>query len=366
MSHSVHSSDDEFRLSDSTSACSVLNLRVQQNQFWTTVAQNLQVLIDNSCPGAEYEMLEEEFAKPLHSRSAAEQPTNKKKNRYTNILPYDTTRVVLTPNEEGSSDYINANFVGPEGEYIAAQAPVASSLEDFWKMILQYRVPVIVMLTREYESSKLKAHRYWPGSGTECYGNYTVTLLVEDSIDDSFIMREFLVEGPENQQVKTVQYQFLTWPDHDVPESSAPLVEVMSTIDGRFKQEGLIDSENKVKQPPVAIHCRYLSNIKFIYYYPFALFPIIIFFFFFFSAGIGRTGAFIVIHSKLAALKKIYKAVDEDGTCEIPPVSLMDTLRELRHQRHGMITQAVQYEFCYQTLLKEIQKLANEESLESC
>lgn len=339
MSHSVHSSDDEFRLSDSTSACSVLNLRVQQNQFWTTVAQNLQVLIDNSCPGAEYEMLEEEFAKPLHSRSAAEQPTNKKKNRYTNILPYDTTRVVLTPNEEGSSDYINANFVGPEGEYIAAQAPVASSLEDFWKMILQYRVPVIVMLTREYESSKLKAHRYWPGSGTECYGNYTVTLLVEDSIDDSFIMREFLVEGPENQQVKTVQYQFLTWPDHDVPESSAPLVEVMSTIDGRFKQEGLIDSENKVKQPPVAIHC---------------------------SAGIGRTGAFIVIHSKLAALKKIYKAVDEDGTCEIPPVSLMDTLRELRHQRHGMITQAVQYEFCYQTLLKEIQKLANEESLESC
>jgi len=58
----------------------------------------------------------------------------------------------------------------------------------------------------------------------------------------------------------------------------------------------------------------------------------------------------------------MYNNVDEDGCCDVPPMSFMDTLRELRHQRHGMITQVVQYEFCYRTLLQEIQTLANQES----
>jgi len=83
---------------------------------------------------------------------------------------------------------------------------------------------------------------------------------------------------------------------------------------------------------------------------------------FFLSAGIGRTGAFIVIHSKLNQLKEIYNQVGDKDSCDIPPISIMDNLRELRRQRHGMITRKSQYLFCYDTLLKEIQILANQES----
>lgn len=45
-------------------------------------------------------------------RGAADLPVNRPKNRFTNILPYDHSRVKLQPtDDEEGSDYINANFV---------------------------------------------------------------------------------------------------------------------------------------------------------------------------------------------------------------------------------------------------------------
>ena len=44
--------------------------------------------------------------------TAADMPVNRPKNRFTNILPYDHSRVKLQPSDdEEGSDYINANFV---------------------------------------------------------------------------------------------------------------------------------------------------------------------------------------------------------------------------------------------------------------
>ncbi|KAI5625744.1 tyrosine-protein phosphatase non-receptor type 18, partial [Silurus asotus] len=83
---------------------------------------------------------------------------NIKKNRYKDILPYDQTRVVLTPTTpEYSSDYINANFIkGVTGSrrYIATQGPLNNTLVDFWRMIWEYDVKVIVMACREFEMAK--------------------------------------------------------------------------------------------------------------------------------------------------------------------------------------------------------------------
>lgn len=59
----------------------------------------------------------EEFEELKHvgreqSCSAADLPCNRPKNRFTNILPYDHSRVKLQPvDDEEGSDYINANYV---------------------------------------------------------------------------------------------------------------------------------------------------------------------------------------------------------------------------------------------------------------
>lgn len=44
--------------------------------------------------------------------NAADLPVNRPKNRFTNILPYDHSRVKLMPSDdEEGSDYINANYI---------------------------------------------------------------------------------------------------------------------------------------------------------------------------------------------------------------------------------------------------------------
>eukprot|EP00116_Pleurobrachia_bachei_P019161 sb/3479423/ len=64
---------------------------------------------------------------------------NSPKNRYRNILPVDHSRVKLTlkgPNI--NSDYINANYIHGYNKpraFIATQAPLPETIEDFWAMI---------------------------------------------------------------------------------------------------------------------------------------------------------------------------------------------------------------------------------------
>ncbi|CAK6984511.1 receptor-type tyrosine-protein phosphatase O isoform X4, partial [Scomber scombrus] len=86
------------------------------------------------------------------THDAADLPVNRPKNRYTNILPYDFSRVKLISmhNDEGS-DYINANYIPGykhPNEYIATQGPLPETRNDFWKMILQEKSPIVVMLTQ--------------------------------------------------------------------------------------------------------------------------------------------------------------------------------------------------------------------------
>ena len=82
-----------------------------------------------------------------HAHASATLPCNKTKNRYTDVLPVEATRIKLAPRgDEPGSDYINANIVtdptpvsrdGSEGNdiYICAQAPLQTTLSDFWRMV---------------------------------------------------------------------------------------------------------------------------------------------------------------------------------------------------------------------------------------
>ena len=51
-----------------------------------------------------------------HTKEVSLQVENRVKNRYTDILPYDHSRVKLSLRDnDGSSDYINANFIPVSG-----------------------------------------------------------------------------------------------------------------------------------------------------------------------------------------------------------------------------------------------------------
>ncbi|KAJ8395086.1 hypothetical protein AAFF_G00035420 [Aldrovandia affinis] len=117
---------------------------------------------------------------------------NIKKNRYKDILPYDQTRVTLKPlKTESESDYINASFIqGTTGNkrYIATQGPLSHTLGDFWRMVWQYDIKVIVMACRETELGKRKCERYWTApTETSIFGPFTVTNLEECSPNDEVV-----------------------------------------------------------------------------------------------------------------------------------------------------------------------------------
>ncbi|KAL7926452.1 hypothetical protein ACQKWADRAFT_140250 [Trichoderma austrokoningii] len=86
------------------------------------------------------------------------------KNRYKDILPFEHARVKLQNKPEGSCDYINASHLAASRsnkKYIASQGPLPATFEDFWSVIWEQDVRVIIMLTAESEGGQLKCHTYW-------------------------------------------------------------------------------------------------------------------------------------------------------------------------------------------------------------
>ncbi|KAG7224368.1 hypothetical protein INR49_004710 [Caranx melampygus] len=133
---------------------------------------------------------------------------NIKKNRYKDILPYDQSRVVLFPLTSNSdSDYINASFIKgvvADNKYIACQGPLSSTVIDFWRMIWQHDVKVIVMACREIEMGKQG----------------------ETHLSEDIVVRALTVTYQQDSR-SVIHYQFLSWPDHDVPYEAAGVVDLL-------------------------------------------------------------------------------------------------------------------------------------------
>lgn len=107
------------------------------------------------------------------------------KNRYANVIPLPETRVPLANiSNDPLTEYINASYVrGPKNAtkyYIACQAPIESTVADFWRMIWEQQTKVIIMLTELVENDVEKCAEYIPPSEvTDCrrlYGDFQVTL----------------------------------------------------------------------------------------------------------------------------------------------------------------------------------------------
>ena len=86
-----------------------------------------------------------------HNILGAKAAENLSKNRYRDISPYDQTRVIL--HNLPSGDYINANYINMEvpgsgivNRYIAAQGPLPNTCADFWEMVWQQQITLVVSI----------------------------------------------------------------------------------------------------------------------------------------------------------------------------------------------------------------------------
>lgn len=232
---------------------------------------------------------------------------NKPKNRYANVIAYDHSRVILT-SVDGvpGSDYINANYIDgyrKQNAYIATQGPLPETLSDFWRMVWEQRTVTIVMMTRLEEKSRVKCDQYWPCRGTETYGMIQVTLL--DTVElATYSVRTFAIYKNGSSEKREVrQFQFMAWPDHGVPEYPTPILAFLRRV----------KTCNPPDAGPMVVHC---------------------------SAGVGRTGCFVVIDAMLERVK-LEKTVDIYGhvTC-------------MRAQRNYMVQTEDQYIFIHEALLE--------------
>ncbi|XP_032923279.1 receptor-type tyrosine-protein phosphatase F isoform X18 [Catharus ustulatus] len=232
---------------------------------------------------------------------------NKPKNRYANVIAYDHSRVILTSIDGvPGSDYINANYIDgyrKQNAYIATQGPLPETLSDFWRMVWEQRTATIVMMTRLEEKSRVKCDQYWPSRGTETYGMIQVTL--QDTVElATYTVRTFaLCKNGSNEKTELRQFQFMAWPDHGVPEYPTPILAFLRRV----------KACNPTDAGPMVVHC---------------------------SAGVGRTGCFIVIDAMLERMKH-EKTVDIYGhvTC-------------MRSQRNYMVQTEDQYIFIHEALLE--------------
>uniref|UniRef100_A0A3B3Z8I9 protein-tyrosine-phosphatase n=1 Tax=Periophthalmus magnuspinnatus TaxID=409849 RepID=A0A3B3Z8I9_9GOBI len=268
----------------------------------------------------EFEVLQQQECKLLYPRKEGQKAENKSKNRYKNILPFDTTRVEIRENDPDilGSDYINANYIQVNGRhgdeskvFIATQGCLQNTVLDFWKMVYQENTRVIVMTTKEMERGRNKCVRYWPDlHGTKEYSRIVVRNVDERPAQD-YILRKLEVTRLDREPLRYIwHYQYLTWPDHGVPNEPGGVL--------WFLEEVNRTQSTMPTAGPIVVHC---------------------------SAGIGRTGTIIVIDILIDIINR--QGLDCD-------IDIPKTIQWVRQQRSGMVQTEAQYKFIYMAVQQYI------------
>ncbi|XP_078477981.1 tyrosine-protein phosphatase non-receptor type 7-like [Lampetra planeri] len=249
-----------------------------------------QAATDADTLNVEYQKIPPNFV----STAELDVPGHTIKDRYKTIMPNPESRVILrnTEEEEAPDRYINANYIrgykGAPRAYIATQGPMLHTVGDFWDMVWQERSSIIVMVTRLKENNE-KCEMYWP--------------------------------KPERRlclECRPVRhYWFTSWPDHQIPQCTAPLLKLVEEVE-IYRKSLPPQSSHPITTPvlnpgPIIVHC---------------------------SAGVGRTGCFIASSIGCQQLR------------ETGQVDILETVCQLRLDRGGMIQTPEQYQFLYTTLAK--------------
>ncbi|XP_060878001.1 tyrosine-protein phosphatase non-receptor type 11-like isoform X1 [Metopolophium dirhodum] len=262
---------------------------------------------------------------------------NKSKNRYRNILPYDHSRIILKCCDKSlpGADYINANMIKLEPfilaekyetrNYIVTQGCLRNTVDDFWKMIWQEDSRIIVMITKLFEKSKEKCMKYWPDLGQSCeYSKITVENLGEYAHQQDMVVRMFNISLSNYRHRRVLQYHYTGWPDHGVPSDAGSLLDLQFVVNARQFE---IEAHSDVTHP-LTVHC---------------------------SAGIGRTGTFVVLDILIGLINR--KGLD----CEL---DIQRTTHLVRSFRPGLVQSEAQYQFIYTAINHYVQSVCSRISAE--
>uniref|UniRef100_A0AAY5EEY0 Protein tyrosine phosphatase receptor type Nb n=1 Tax=Electrophorus electricus TaxID=8005 RepID=A0AAY5EEY0_ELEEL len=242
----------------------------------------------------------------------AQSEGNTKKNRCSQSVPYDHSRVKLKAEVNPSrADYINASTIIEHDPrmpaYIATQGPLSHTISDFWQMVWENGCTVIVMMTALVEDGEKQCDRYWPDEGSSLYHIYEVNLVSEHIWCNDFLVRSFYVKNVQTQETRTLtQFHFLSWPAQGIPTSTRPLLDFRRKVNKCYRGRSC----------PIIVHC---------------------------SDGTGRTGTYILIDMVLNRMTKGVKEID-----------IAATLEHIRDQRPGMVCSKDQFEFALTAVAEEV------------
>ncbi|KAL3047206.1 hypothetical protein OYC64_021430 [Pagothenia borchgrevinki] len=308
---------------------------LEHNQFGeteTTVSELHSTLstLKQKNSSSEPTLLEDEFERlPIYknwrtfNKGLTEE--NKKKNRFTSVIPYDYNRVLLKldegrsrdsdpddeeeeessdEEEEDSSMYINASHIdgywGPQN-FIAAQTPLPDTVADFWLMVYQKKTSAIVMLS---DSSEESNSVYWD-KDKKTFGDFEVEVESTDT-SPTFITRNMLLRHVKRKETRSVkQFQFLTWSNNELPEKAQELTDMIKDI----KQS--CGGGKSQRNSPVVVHC---------------------------NNGSSRSGIF-------CALWNLLDSAETEKLMDVFQVA-----KTLRKERQGMLSNLEQYQFLYEAL----------------
>nr|ATB23851.1 CD43ex-45int [Synthetic plasmid pRK96] len=316
---------------------------VEYNQFGETEV-NLSELhpylhnMKKRDPPSEPSPLEAEFQRLPSYRSwrtqhIGNQEENKSKNRNSNVIPYDYNRVPLKhelemskesehDSDESSDDdsdseepskYINASFImsywKPE-VMIAAQGPLKETIGDFWQMIFQRKVKVIVMLTELKHGDQEICAQYW-GEGKQTYGDIEVDLKDTDK-SSTYTLRVFELRHSKRKDSRTVyQYQYTNWSVEQLPAEPKELISMIQVVKQKLPQKNSSEGNKHHKSTPLLIHCR---------------------------DGSQQTGIF-------CALLNLLESAETEEV-----VDIFQVVKALRKARPGMVSTFEQYQFLYDVI----------------
>ncbi|XP_028325465.1 tyrosine-protein phosphatase non-receptor type 23 isoform X2 [Gouania willdenowi] len=272
---------------------------------------------------ARWKELQEQQEKDARQLSIAIARCYTMKNRHQDVMPYDLNRVVL---QSGKDDYINASYVEELSPYcprlIATQAPLTGTAADFWLMVYEQKVSLIVMLVSEQEVEKGKVLRYFPTERGQQLSQGPITLtLSTQKATPTHVERMISLQYRDQSLKRTVVHlQFISWPELGLPDSKSNLLRFIQEVHGHYLHQRPLHT-------PVVVHC---------------------------SSGVGRTGVFSLLYAALQELEA------GNGIPDLPKL-----VKKMRQQRKNMLQEKLHLKFCYEAVLQHAEQVLHRHGISS-